>query len=657
MTIVNNNFFTTALQGLNYSQSALSVVSNNISNSAVPGYTREAVTNVDFGGGAGSTLVGARQTSIYLNENLLAAQASASEQGSLSQNATQLNQILASSSATGSSSTIATDIGGAIQNFFSSVNALATSTGDATNAARSSVLTNANVLTAQFSSVGTQLNNLSSQIEQNITSDIGSINDLASQIATVNKNIQASQGQTLTQPPNQLMDQRDQLLQQLSKLVSVTTVPQSDGTYSVFIGQGQALVLGNDSQTLQSAPKVNDPSKTILSYSSPNGPIAIPDSQVVGGELGALVQFRAQTLVPVAQSLGQLSASFALTINNQLALGKDAVGNFGAAMFKLPLIPSTAATTNTGNGALSVTMTDAKQTRPSDYQVQYDGTQYKITRLSDGTAGVGTTGSVLADTTRYSDLTTTPATVDGLQFSLSGTMNAGDSIIVYPYTQNVGGVSVVMTDPRTIGAAGGNNGVTSNTASVSSSNTNLGTGTLAITGINGALAVNLPLTTATIQFVDSTHYKVEQGSNGFGASTLISNNQVSVNGITLLLSGIPAANDTFTVSSNLTGVGDNTNAVALHALQTAQTLLGGTTNFSSYYSSIAGTVGLAGQQYKATSQAALFSLTSATNAQQTISGVNLDEEASNLLNYQRQYQAAAKVIQVSSSLFQSILQA
>jgi len=223
MTIVNPNFFNSALTGLNYAQTALAVVSNNITNSSVAGYTREVVTIVNpGGGGAGGVIVGERQTSTYLNANLLNAQTGASEQGAYAQQATQLNQILASSSATGSSSTIATDIGGAIQNFFSSVNALATSTGDSTNAARSSVLTNANVLAAEFSSVGTQLNGLGSQVEQNIKSDIGSINNLATQIAKVNQGIQTNNGSSVIQPANALMDQRDQLLQQLSKLISVS---------------------------------------------------------------------------------------------------------------------------------------------------------------------------------------------------------------------------------------------------------------------------------------------------------------------------------------------------------------------------------------------------------------------------------------------------
>ena len=647
MNIVNPNFFNSALTGLNYAQTALAVVSNNISNSSVAGYTREVVTNVDpSGGGAGGVIVGERQTSTYLNANLLNAQTSASEQGAYAQQATQLNQILASSSATGSSSTIATDIGGAIQNFFSSINALATSTGDSTNAARSSVLTNANVLTAEFSSVGTQLNGLGSQVEQNIKSDIGSINNLATQIAKVNQSIQTNNGSSVIQPANALMDQRDQLLQQLSKLISVSTLPQNDGTYSVFIGEGQPLVLGGTAQSLSAAPLVSDPSKTILSYSSPNGPVSIPDNQIIGGELGALVHFRSQTLVPTQQTLGHLATSFALTINNQLQLGKDKNGNFGANMFNLPLIPSIAVSTNTGNGVLKVAMTDPKQTQASDYSVKYDGSNYSITRLSDNTT-----------TTLPSDLATTPQTVDGLQFSLnSGAMLAGDSIIVYPYKQNVGGVSVSMTDPAKIGAAGGTNGVASGTVSVTTNSSNTGTGSLAITGINGTLATNLPYNSAIVKFVDATHYQVEQGSNGYGPSTLVSNNQISVNGISMTLSGIPAANDTFNMSTNISGAGDNSNAVALHALQTSNTLLGGTTNFSTYYSSISSTVGLAGQQYQATSQAANYALTSATTAQQTVSGVNLDEEASSLLNYQRQYQAAAKVITVSQTLFQSLLQ-
>ena len=648
MSVVNPNFFNTAVTGLNYASSALAVVSNNISNSSQAGYTREVVTNVNpTGGGAGGVLVGERQTSVYLNANLINAQSNASEQGAYAQYATQLNTILASTTATGTSNNIATDIGGSIQNFFSSVNTLATTTGDATGAARNAVLTNATILTSQFSSVGNQINSLSSQVEQNINSDIGSINALAKQIASVNQNIQQAQGQSLIQPPNNLQDQRDQLLQKLSKLVGVTTLPQSDGTYSVFIGQGQALVLGTTAQNLQGATSSTDPSKTILSYSSPNGPIAIPDNQVVGGELGALVQFRAQTLAPAAQALGQLSTSFAATINNQLALGRDQNQKQGAPMFGLPLIPSSAATTNTGNGVLAVTMTNPALTYPSDYSVKFDGTNYTITRISDGSGGVDTNGSAISAATTYSSL---PQTVDGLNFSLSsGQMQAGDAITVYPYDQTMGGVKVIMTNGANIAAAGG-------AIAVSANATNAGSGSLAITGLTGTLASNLPSSTANVKFVDSTHYQVQQGSGSYGESTALVNNQVTVNGVTMTLTGYPKSGDTFSLGPNNFGIADNSNVAALDTLQTSSTLLGNTTNFSSYYSSIIGTVGLAGQLYQATSQAANNSLTTATTSQQTVSGVNLDEEAANLLNYQRQYQASAKVITVASSLFQSLLQ-
>jgi flagellar hook-associated protein 1 FlgK len=648
MSVVNPNFFNTAVTGLNYASSALAVVSNNISNSSQAGYTREVVTNVNpTGGGAGGVLVGERQTSVYLNANLINAQSNASEQGAYAQYATQLNTILASTTATGTSNNIATDIGGSIQNFFSSVNRLATTTGDATGAARNAVLTNATILTSQFSSVGNQINSLSSQVEQNINSDIGSINALAKQIASVNQNIQQAQGQSLIQPPNNLQDQRDQLLQKLSKLVGVTTLPQSDGTYSVFIGQGQALVLGTTAQNLQGATSSTDPSKTILSYSSPNGPIAIPDNQVVGGELGALVQFRAQTLAPAAQALGQLSTSFAATINNQLALGRDQNQKQGAPMFGLPLIPSSAATTNTGNGVLAVTMTNPALTYPSDYSVKFDGTNYTITRISDGSGGVDTNGSAISAATTYSSL---PQTVDGLNFSLSsGQMQAGDAITVYPYDQTMGGVKVIMTNGANIAAAGG-------AIAVSANATNAGSGSLAITGLTGTLASNLPSSTANVKFVDSTHYQVQQGSGSYGESTALVNNQVTVNGVTMTLTGYPKSGDTFSLGPNNFGIADNSNVAALDTLQTSSTLLGNTTNFSSYYSSIIGTVGLAGQLYQATSQAANNSLTTATTSQQTVSGVNLDEEAANLLNYQRQYQASAKVITVASSLFQSLLQ-
>lgn len=206
-----------------------------------------------------------------------------------------------------------------------------------------------------------------------------------------------------------------------------------------------------------------------------------------------------------------------------------------------------------------------------------------------------------------------------------------------------------MTNGSNIAAAAGPIGVAATT-------TNAGSGTLSITGLTGTLASNLPSNSATIRFVDATNYQVQQGNGGYGDATPMTNNQVIVNGVTMTMTGHPQSGDTFSLGTNLFGVADNTNVAALDTLQTSNTLLGNSTNFSSYYSNIIGTVGLAGQQYKATSQAASNSLTTATNAQQTVSGVNLDEEASNLLNFQRQYQASAKVITVANTLFQSLLQ-
>jgi flagellar hook-associated protein 1 FlgK len=213
----------------------------------------------------------------------------------------------------------------------------------------------------------------------------------------------------------------------------------------------------------------------------------------------------------------------------------------------------------------------------------------------------------------------------------------------------MGGVKVIMTNGANIAAAGG-------AIAVSANATNAGSGSLAITGLTGTLASNLPSSTANVKFVDSTHYQVQQGSGSYGESTALVNNQVTVNGVTMTLTGYPKSGDTFSLGPNNFGIADNSNVAALDTLQTSSTLLGNTTNFSSYYSSIIGTVGLAGQLYQATSQAANNSLTTATTSQQTVSGVNLDEEAANLLNYQRQYQASAKVITVASSLFQSLLQ-
>lgn len=661
MTSVNSNFFQTAVQGLDYAQSALNITSSNISNSADPSYTRELAVKLESSGsGAGSVVIGERQTSFYLNQNVLAAQSYSSGQTTYSGLADQLNQLLASTSVTGSTSATPSDIGGAIQSFFTSVNALATAPED--SAARQAVISNAGIVSSEFSNIGTQFTNMANNVSQNITGDVQSINSLASQIATVNQQLQQYQGASLSEPPNTLLDQRDSLLQSLSKIVQISVLPQSDGTYSVFMGMGQPLVLGGNSEPITTIPSKTTPGTVDLAYTSATGETTIPSNEILGGDLGTLLQFRAQTLEPAAQQLGLLANTFAVAVNQQLSLGRDLQGNAGAPIFQLPLLPSTPVTVNNPPaGSLTTTLVDPSQAQASDYQLKKTGDDaYTVTRLSDGTS------ATLPDA-NGGDV------FDGLQFNPTG-MSIGDTFIVQPYTSTMGGIKVGMTDPSLLAAASGPIGVTSGTA-------NTGSGSLSVVRLSNSSSTFAPGNFSTSNFLPSSspeqytvsitknsdggfNYTVSPAPTGGGSGTVASDNTISLtNGtgaaaasLTLRLDGNVQSGDTFTLGAANFGAGDVTNSTALYNLQASNTLLNGQTSFNNLYSSITSNIGLVGSQYQATSAAASGVLQSATNALQQISGVNLDEEAGNLLSEEQQYQAAAKVISVATQLFQSILQ-
>jgi len=130
---------------------------------------------------------------------------------------------------------------------------------------------------------------------------------------------------------------------------------------------------------------------------------------------------------------------------------------------------------------------------------------------------------------------------------------------------------------------------------------------------------------------------------------------VSYNGWTVELGGVPAAGDEFKIGPNTDGVGDNRNAVLLGALQTANTIGNGTTSYSGAYTQLVSLVGNKTRELEVISAAEGRYLEQAQAAHQAESGVNLDEEAANLLQYQQAYQAAAKIMQTASQLFEILL--
>ncbi len=489
---------------------------------------------------------------------------------------------------------------------------------------------------------------------------MASINNYAAQIASLNQSIQNAESGSAGQPPNDLLDERDQAVASLSQLVGVTVSDGGQSGYNISIGNGQPLVVGTQQYKLTTMESPTNVSQLEVGYVTSGGTNQIPESSLTGGSLGGLLQFRSQSLIPAENTVGQLAIGVADTVNAQQELGQDLNGNPGVAMFSVGSPTVTSSTDNLGSMNVGATITDPTALTNSNYTLQFDGTNYNLTRQSDNTVV-------------YSGATFPPAAaVDGLTFTSTGTPSTGDSFLIQPTVNGASAFNVTMTNTSQIAMAAPivTSAPTANTGtgviSAGSVNTlpNAATATTPVYGSNGSPATaaypNLK-DNVTIQFNGAPNagtYNVTDNTTGtvLGSNVAYTAGQpITYNGWTVNITGNPAANDTFTIGPNTSGSGDSRNGVLLAGLATAKTLDNGTNSIQGAYAQLISNVGNQTAELQATSQAASTTLTNATNAQQAVSGVNLDEEASNLIQYQEAYQAAAKLMSTVSTLFTSLL--
>jgi flagellar hook-associated protein 1 FlgK len=358
------------------------------------------------------------------------------------------------------------------------------------------------------------------------------------------------------------------------------------------------------------------------------------NSQVSGGVIGGLLNARSQVLDPTAASLGKIATALTTAVNSQNAQGVDLNGNLGAAIFSTPTPTVLAATTNHGSASVSATVSDPSQLTGSNYIARYDGSQWSLTQAGTNTSvpmtGAGTAAS--------------PFTAAGMSFQVSGTPSSGDSYMIEP-TQNASGqIQMVMTDASQIAAAG------AVTPSASSSNT--GSGTIALSAVTNSSDPNLA-TSVTIKFTSASTYSV----NGSGSYSYTAGSAISMNGWTVAISGTPASGDSFSIGKTARNSGDNSNANLIAGLSSKNLLDGGSNSVTSANVSLVSKTGTTAQQASASATAAQSVLTQTQSQLSSTSGVNLDQEAADLLRFQNAYQAAAQVISTGQNLFQSLLTA
>ncbi len=624
-----SDVFGISVSALQAFQQALDVTSNNIANASTPGYARETINlsaaAPDTNGpsiGNGVVVDGVSRSFNQATANQLnTSQSTLGQLNALQTYSTQIDNIVG---------TTAGGLSTAVQGYYSAWADVANS--PASSATRQALLGKAQSVAASFQSTSAQLNAMDTSVNSSITADVQQINTLGASISTLNKQIAISTADGGGQPPNDLIDQRDQLVSNLSKLTGITTTTDTNGAVNVFVGNGQPLVLQGSLTPLTTVGNKFDASQLEISSAGSNGNVI--SASITSGDLGGLLAARTQVIDPAKNQLGQIATAFSATVNAQQGVGLDLNGKLGANLFSIGAPLATASSKNTGTAAAAVTVTGVGALTTNDYLLTYQGGAYSLTNAATG-APVASTGA---------GTTLSPLVADGLTIVMSGTPVAGDQFLVQPTVGGAGSLSVATTDPSKIAAAAALNPV--------AATTNTGSGAISSGTVTDPTNPAL-LTAATIAFTTPTTYTI----NGGAAQTYTAGGNIAANGWQVQISGAPAAGDSFTVQSNAGATGDNRNALIAAKQQSTPVLSNGTVSISDAVNGLITGVGSQAQQIN-TAQAAQTAVnTQAVNNQQSVSGVNLDEEAASLLQWQQAYGAAAKALQIGSSLFTSLLTA
>ncbi|EMJ5882045.1 flagellar hook-associated protein FlgK [Enterobacter cloacae] len=541
-----SSLINSAMSGLSAAQAALNTVSNNISSYNVAGYTRQTTVL----GASNSTLTGGgwvgngvyvsgvqREYDAFITNQLRAAQTQSSGLTTRYQQMSKIDDVLSDS--TNSLSTT-------LQDFFKSLQTLVSNAEDP--AARQTVLGKADGLVNQFKTNDQYLRDQDSQVNTAIASSVEQINNYAKQIANLNDQISRLTGVGAGSSPNDLLDQRDQLVSELNQIVGVEVAVQDGGTYNVSFGNGYTLVQGSKANQLAAVKSSADPTRTTIAFSDEvSGNIEIPEKMITTGSLGGLLTFRSEDLDKARNNLNQLALAFADAMNKQHEAGFDANGDAGGKLFDFGSPAVVTNSRNTGTAAMTATVADSTKVQATDYKLQFNGTDWTITR---------------SDKTSFTMATDASGNLsfDGLSVNVTGSANAKDSFIVKP-------VSDVI--------------------------------------------VNMEL-----KFKDESKLAMASASNG--------------------------------------GESDNRNGQKLLDLQNSK-VVGGNKTFNDAYASLVSTVGSSTAALKTSSETKANVATQLTKQQQSISGVNLDEEYGNLQRYQQYYLANAQVLQTASTLFDAII--
>lgn len=617
----------TSLSGLLSFQRSLATTSHNIANVATPGYSRQraelqaqpgqALADGHVGRGVGIASLD-RIHDGFVQTRLREAITDDGRTQMYAALAARLDQLFASEHG---------GLAPAISDFFDALHDVANDPASATT--RQLLIAQAGTLVDRFAFIDAQLDALRRETDTRLAALVADVNALSDDIARLNEGIAVALAQG--SQPNDLLDQRDERINRLASLIGIGVVAQDNGAINVFSSTGQALVIDAAARHWRVVADPHDPELAQIG----NGQGAIISERLAGGEIGGLLDFRREASAFARNELGRIAVVLADTVNAQHRLGMDGDGNLGQDLFVLPAARIVANSANAGNALVSTMITDSTQLTVSDYRLVFDGSLYTLTRLADG-ASVSGAG---------------PLVLDGLQIDISAGAVAGDRFLIAPLAHGARELELAFSDPDRIAAAG--------PVRASAAQTNRGDARIAQPGIDD---IGDPALLDPVQLVfndpPDTFDLLDAGSGTTLASGLAftAGAAIALHGWSVSLTGSPAAGDRFDVQANAGGIGDNRNALALAALQHGA-LIEGRHSYAQGHGALVARVGGTARAAQLNAQAREHLLSDALAARERISGVNLDEEAMDLTRYQQAYQAMARMVETSNTLFDTILAA
>jgi flagellar hook-associated protein 1 FlgK len=619
----------TAVSGLLAFRRGLDTTSHNIANATTAGYSRqrlELATRPAQAYGSGWIGAGVDVASVArVYDSFLATQARSSASSlarydTIATEAERLDNVLGDSK---------TGLSAAFQKLVNAFQEVANDPSSTTS--RQALLSQADIFTKQLTGYDGRMRTFATEINNRLQSGAAEVSSLAGSLAKLNTQIVDAYGRS-GQPPNDLLDQRDRLIDELSALMDVSVVTESNGAANVYIGTGQPLVVGSTATALTVAPDPYDPTRLNIAI-QPNGtPIDI-SPQVTGGSLGGLLEYRSQVLDPAREALGKVAAGVVAVVNGQHTQGLTLTGALGAPFFTLGSPTALAAAGNGGNASVAVSIADAGSLTGRDYILEFAGAWQLRDALSGATVALSGTGTPVD-----------PFTADGLSIVVGNTPAAGDRFRIEPTRDLVSGLGVAIRDPAAVAAA--------SPVRTTAASANTGTGTISRPAVTNAGDAALR-SSVTIEFTSATTYSV----NGAGSFTYTPGAAIAMNGWSVSIDGAPAVGDQFTVADNAGGSGDNSNLLAMLGALESPALGGGTLSIAAAATQLTAGIGTQTAQAQANRDAFTVVHDQDLAAQQSVSGVNLDEEAANLIMLQQAFQAAAQLISVAQSMFDSLLAA